>query len=98
MKKRRYEVYIGLGNQDREIVKKAAIDYYKSEKIDFSIEDISGGYVYNNKQYITENGLRLIFFGDYAKEVINELADYIKTNYTQESVLIDYKDLEVSYE
>lgn len=101
---KRIDMYIGLGNQNiyedklKGDLKKQIANFFETEKIAYSLADIMGGYVYNNNKYIFEKSLRVTVIGDYSKDEIKEFADAIKTNYVQESVLVDINNMDVKYE
>ena len=104
MSSKRIDLYIGLGNkktgkmEDKEAFKKRASDYFKSEGITYFFTDLIGGYAYSENKYIVEDSLQLTVIGDYSKEDIKEFADIVKLDYSQESVLVNIKEMEVNYE
>ena len=104
MADKRIDFYIGLGDketgkmEDKEAFKKRLADFFTSKKIPFHFSDLIGGYVYNDSSYIIEDSLKLTIIGDYSKERIKAFVDVIKSNYSQESILVNEKEIKMNYE
>lgn len=104
MQNKKIDLYIGLGNkktgkiEDKDAIKKRIVDYFESEGIAYSFTDQIGGYAYSEGHYIVEDSLRLTVIGDYSKDDIKEFADVVKSDYSQESVLVNIKEMDVMYE
>ena len=77
---------------------KRLADYCNSEEIPFYITDLIGGYAYDENRYVVEDSLRLTLMGDYSREDIKEFADIVKSDYSQESILVNIKEMDVRYE
>ena len=104
MLNKKIDLYIGLGNiktdkvEDKEVVKKRIVDYLKSKGIAYSFTDQIGGYVYNSGHYIIEDSLKLTLIGDYSKSEIKNFVDLIKSDYIQDTVLVNIIEMDVKYE
>lgn len=104
MANKRIDIYVGLGNkdtgktEDKEAFKKRLTDYCNDNEITFSITDLIGGYAYDENSYVVEDSLKLTFVGDYSMEDIKEFTDIVKSDYSQESVLVNIKEMDFSYE
>ena len=102
MKTKRVDIYVGLGNQnkDKDIetidsFKSKLAKHFKKYEVDFSIADQLGGYVREDGSYIVEDSLRITLVGDTKEEDLNEFIDFIKKEYNQETIMVDIVDLDV---
>lgn len=97
MKNKRTDIYVGISNRENkkgEFVKRLLI-YCKEKKIDFSIIDQVGGYVFDNGNYMVEKSLRITLIGDYSDDYIKEFVDVVKKDYNQESILVNVREIGV---
>lgn len=104
MQTKKFDLYIGLDTQGKDTIqdinkiKNRAVEYFNSDKINYSLSDLIGGYVFEDKNYVIEKCLKITVIGDYTKEDAIEFAEYVKSDYLQESVLVDISNIEVNYE
>lgn len=101
---KRIDMYIGLGKTGKEAlerkndIEKRFEEYFKSYNIPYTVVEQIGGYVFNNDTYIIEESIKLSVVGDYTKEDIKEFSDVVKSDYYQESVLVNIKEMEMQHE
>lgn len=90
----KYEILIGLKDKDsadfEHDSKLAADEFLKNfseHKIDFSLSFQKGGYVTSASDYVVENSLKLEIIGNYTDGQVDNVIQYIKEYFNQESVL-----------
>lgn len=100
---KRYDIYLGLKNKDKSSdssigkIKNAFASYFSEYETGFSITEQIGGYVCEDKSYVIEPSLKISLIGDYEDSLINSFTEYIKKYFSQESLLISIKELEIEY-
>lgn len=99
MKGTKYEIYVGLKDQDTyeeifdpEIFTKVLAKVCHKKEIGFSLTTQLGGYTHN-KGYVTETSLRITLIGINEKEV-HELGEYLKELINTDTILITKEDCE----
>ena len=100
---KRYVIYLGTQTKDKtfehpiETIKKDFSEYFSEYNTGFSLTEQIGGYVLEDSSYIIEQSIRLSLIGEYDDWLIDELIEYTKNYFSQESLLLVVKDLDVEY-
>ena len=99
-----YEICLGLKRknlQTRDLilndVENELAKIFSLEKIGFSLTPITGGYISKDKTYIIEDSLRITLIGAFNKEKVFDFANYLKSKFNQEEVLVLIKSVESEY-
>ena len=102
MNQKKYEIYIGLNNQQLEKEVLSVDDFAQilsgictKEKIGFSLTSQLGGYSHN-QGFIIETSLRITLFGITEKEV-NQLGDSLKKIVNTDTIMITSEDCSFSF-
>lgn len=101
---KRIDMYIGLGKSGQDTNKRKKEiegrfgEFFKTYNVPYTVIEQIGGYVFDNDNYVIEESIKLSVIGDYTKEDIKQFSDVVKIDYSQESVLVDIKDMEMQYE
>lgn len=103
MKDIKYEIYLGLsqkesGSFDIEEVKKLIQDVFSKYQINFSLNLQKGGYIYQDKNYVVEDGIKMTFIGKRTPEEEKEFYDEVKRFFNQESILVIKRDVDSTFE
>lgn len=98
----KYEIYIGLKDQDTLLEHFTAEDFAKlltekctNKEIGFSLTTQLGGYAHN-KGYVTETSLRITLFG-IEKEDMIELGESLKKIINTDTIMITSENCEYEY-
>lgn len=104
MKTKRTDIYVGLGSQCKDKKtetidnnRNKLVEFFRTNKIDFSVTDILGGFVDEDGKYNGEDGVRISLIGDIKDEILKKIIDFLKKEYNQENVLVDIVDLDLKY-
>ena len=96
-------IYIGLNDAETGVQRFDSEKYISTLKtvcrnyeIDFSVQEISGGYFHEDRHYTEENALILRLI-DIPEQTINELAKDICVFFNQESVMVTSSPTSVVY-
>ena len=100
---KKYEMYIGtedIESMDKERYAKLLDDItsrFKFRGRSFSIEELMGGYVFNDQTYIVEPSVKITCIDEYDPDEFVDAIVKFKEKYEQESIMILVSDIEREY-
>lgn len=99
----KYILTIGLNDKDTKVQKISTIEAYKiientCQNVDiegFTIYECKGFYTHENGEKVTENSLRveIYYFGKDNKEQVKELVTILKVALNQESIAVEFQQV-----
>ena len=102
MKDIKYEVYMGINRRgsssfDIAYVKETILKAFDKYQINFSLNTQLGGYVYQDGNYIIEDGFKMTFIGKRNKEEEQLFFNELKKIFNQESILVIKREVDATF-
>lgn len=98
----RYDLYLGCKDKDSfndtftvEKIKNNLVNICGDKKIGFHMSDLLGGYLHDSGKYVLEKSLKITFMGEIDEDIITKIANILKKEYNQESIMAMKKVIQV---
>ncbi len=104
MRSYKLDIYFGSkglqGNDEVsyfEKIRASIIDLLLESQAGFSLTDQLGGYIRHNGTFLSEDSMKLTIIGQVDMDSLRTVIENIKREFSQESVLIVKKEIDVEY-
>lgn len=98
-----YEIFIGCNDQQtkEEVVSASELintvsEFFTRERINYSVQQVEGGYLHENGKYVLENTLCVTIIGDQNLDIV-KFAKGLSMYMNQECFMITRNKLKIEY-